>query len=619
MAVTRVKPRRVIRLSDFMGVDFTSAETEVSPERSPESVNMIAGKSGRPELRPGYESAIEEGYNAEAMEEYMGAAKGIHFHGDTMILHTGRCYIAYELSDSGAYRYTGASFILGADSRRSQSFFMNGVTYLLDGTKYVAFDGESFAEVEGYAPTTSIGRKPSGGGSSFEAVNMLTRRRKNSFTADGTSKSYKVDGEIDTSLPVTATVGGVEKAVTVSGDTVTFTSAPSDDGGVDSVVVTFYAKGEGQRAMVEGCSICSVYGAGNPTRVFISGNPNRPATDWYSGLYDPEYFPDNSYTEIGTQDSAIMGYLKQYGSQIIVKEDKDGRSGLFLRNAQISEADLPDGSKVQTAVFTVTEGIQGTGAAGDAILVAGGWPLFLTKNGLMTLTTNSVTNQHALKNTSVRVNKRLLKEDLGRICAAAADDKLMLAIDGRVYVAMTETCGAEGFEWFYWEGIPGDIMTCHGGKLYFSDGEGRVYRQLSAAEHGMNAYNDMGRPITAEWWSPVFDGGEPMSEKTINARGTGVALKPLPRTSAKLMIRTNRTPAMEMDEYFGDIMAFEDVDFQRFSFMSDEIAMVGISSKRIRNIHSFQIGVRHETVNDGLELLGFTVDHTIGKQLKRQI
>lgn len=63
----------------------------------------------------------------------------------------------------------------------------------------------------------------------------------------------------------------------------------------------------------------------NDTRVFLSGNPDEPDCDWQSGLYDPTYFPDTGYTRMGTDASAIVGYLKQYESQVVVKSG--GRTG----------------------------------------------------------------------------------------------------------------------------------------------------------------------------------------------------------------------------------------------------------------------------------------------------
>ena len=53
--------------------------------------------------------------------------------------------------------------------------------YIKDGINYLVYDGETLSEVTGYIPTTTISRIPSGGGSVFESVNMLSKYRKNSL------------------------------------------------------------------------------------------------------------------------------------------------------------------------------------------------------------------------------------------------------------------------------------------------------------------------------------------------------------------------------------------------------------------------------------------------------
>lgn len=612
-----------IVLSDFLGADFTSSEGEVDARRSPQCVNMTAGKAGRPQLRTGYMNAVEQGYDIDrqTLSASIGQAQGMHFHGDTLILHTGRLYAAFSPNEtSGLLRHNGKTFISGEGSRRSASFFMNGKTYILDGSKYICYDDQNgFAEVEGFIPTTSIGRKPNGGGTSFEPVNMLTRWRKNSFSADGTSKVFILDGKADASKTASATVAGQAVEVTVSGNKATFATAPADDKGVDSVVITFCAAGEGKRQSIEKCAICSVFGAGNPTRVFVSGNADEPATDWHSGLYMPDYFPDTSYTRIGTQDTAILGYLKQYGAQIIVKEENDGQSGLFMRNAQIVNQTLADGSETESTIFTISEGAQGIGAvAFGTVGEAGGYPVFLSGRGLMHPRTDSVTNQQSLKNMSVNINGKLLGEELKDVRMTCAADKLILGVNGRVYIAKTDSEGDRGFEWFYWENIPTQAMAAHAGQLYFADEKG-VYVQMSEQKQGMGAYNDLGQPIVGEWWSPVLDGGEPLREKTLSAAGTGVSFKPFLRTRAKLLIRTDKQTERSLGEYFGDIFSFADIDFNRFTFSTNDIAQVGRSERKVRKAESFQIGIRHDSKNDCFGLLGMTVSFSVGKYIKRHI
>ena len=60
MAITRPKSHGRIVFDDFLGVDFTSSETEVDARRSPNCVNMIADNTGRPRLRDGFSKIISQ-------------------------------------------------------------------------------------------------------------------------------------------------------------------------------------------------------------------------------------------------------------------------------------------------------------------------------------------------------------------------------------------------------------------------------------------------------------------------------------------------------------------------------------------------------------------------------
>ena len=46
---------------------------------------------------------------------------------------------------------------------------------------------------QAYVPTTTISAAPTGGGTSYEAVNLLTPKRINTFIGDGTATQFKVD------------------------------------------------------------------------------------------------------------------------------------------------------------------------------------------------------------------------------------------------------------------------------------------------------------------------------------------------------------------------------------------------------------------------------------------
>ena len=106
----------------------------------------------------------------------------------------------------------------------------------------------------------------------------------------------------------------------------------------------------GHADKINKCRFAGLYGGKNDTRVFLSGNPDEPDCDWQSGLYDPTYFPDTGYTRMGTDASAIVGYLKQYESQVVVKSGGAQEATSYLRTYMMAD----DGS----ALYPLPQGVR---------------------------------------------------------------------------------------------------------------------------------------------------------------------------------------------------------------------------------------------------------------------
>lgn len=599
--------KKTIELRNFLGVDFANEETEVDPRRSPNAPNITADVAGRPEVRPGYQTLLKTGEKIS----------GIHFHGDTMILHHGDAFTIVTMDEDGEYELSDTT-ITGRGEGMSQSFYMEGVTYILTGSTYTQYDGNGFSDVTGYIPTTTIARNPTGGGESYESVNLLTNLRKNSFTADGTSTEYQLDAkgfpeyaETNVSIWVNGEAKTDGYTVDTENGTVIFDEAPADDNGVDSVVIQFPAA-ESTENIIAGCNVCVLYGLGNDTRIFVTGNPQHKNVDYMSGLYDPTYFPDTGYTKIGADDTAILGYLKQYGDLIILKEGQGGRGGLFLRTAVQQE----DGS----TLFPVTEGIQNVGAvAKNGMGTVNGDPLFLSGNGVLGMATNSVTNQTCVQNRSWYVNTRLTAEKHPEEAFAAVYGKyFMLAINGKIYVANSEATssnrtGTYGYEWYYWTDIPARCMREHEGTLFIGTEDGDLRRLKDPEVDGTSAYSDDGAGINAMWTTPLLDGGNFLRYKTISKKGTGILAKPYARSSGEIFFTTDKEEQRKTADYTLDILDFDDVDFNRFTFNLRDHPSVCVSPKKFRKVLNFQMGVRHTAPNEGFGVLAMMITYSLGK------
>jgi hypothetical protein len=147
--------------SNFRGADFRGEEINLA--RSPDCLNVWKDYKETDSIRtrPGMKM-----YNKTDMPVY-----GMTFYNDTWIIHAGdKLWRGEEVCREGLQRSPGVSFIY------------DNVFYFMDKENYLKIDGTGTAEdVVGYIPTTSIARKPSGGGTKHEDVNLLSEYRKKSL------------------------------------------------------------------------------------------------------------------------------------------------------------------------------------------------------------------------------------------------------------------------------------------------------------------------------------------------------------------------------------------------------------------------------------------------------
>ena len=519
---------------------------------------------------------------------------------------------------AGTKLYGPEKTILYSDmaERRSAFFHWEDKLYILDGSHYLVYDGVQAKEVDGFIPTTVIGREPSGGGTLFEAVNLLQPKRINSFVSDGTATEFLLDSMGIDTAEVTVWVDGEEKSegedytVDREAGKVIFTQAPADSEGLDSVTIRFSKTVAGYRERICKCTIAGSFGLGNDSRVFLTGNPEYPNTDWQSGLYDPTYFPDTGYTRLGSENTAIMGYLKQYDSMIVVKEQADDETGLFIRSAELTEN--------SEAIFPVKEGIAGMGAVSPyAFGTLAGDPVFLSPGGVYGLDTNAVTQQRSVQLRSFFINPRLTRESsLGEAVGAVWGQFYVVCVNGHAYVANgsqtnENPMGGRGYEWYYWTDIPARVLREHDGRLYFGTDDGKV--MVFSGE-----YADDGQAIDAIWTTPLLDGGNFMQEKNISRRGTGILTKPYARSSGEIFFSTEKSLMQVTRQYTMDLMDFDDVDFNRFSFTMQDNPRVQISPKKFRKVLQFQMGVRNCVAGEGFGVLAMMVTFSMGNMTRRK-
>ena len=483
---------RITRVySSFRGVDFRGEEINLL--RSPDALNVWKNYK--------HTESIETRPGMMLSTPFTEPVHGIFFYNDKTLVHSGNKL--YRVS-------TNATEVLyeGLKEAKSDSFIYDDIFYLKDGLHYLKYDGNAIGDVVGYIPTTTIARKPMGGGTTYEDVNMLSAYRKNSFLADGVSFSFFLDVmNIDTDYVPVVTVN--DKVADVSTYTVdyaegkiTFTNTPPDaplTDGQDNVVIQFKKAVPEYTECIEKCSLLQVF----DNRVFFSGNPDHPNMVWNSSLNDPSYVSDLDYYKEGMDTAAVRGLVAGNNALWVFREPSDANTTVFYHTPALDE----EYGKVYPSVHSsITTGCIGSAVNFNDDIV------FFSERGMEGIS-GDVTTEQAVAHRSSLVDRKMTSEaDYKNMVLAEWKGYLLVFIGKSVYLAdsrsMFQNENHLEYEWFYWN-IDHEVncATVKDGILYLGT-SGGVYT-MSDTEASVESY----------WVTPLDKFKNPNKLKTTNKRG----------------------------------------------------------------------------------------------------
>ena len=617
----RARPRNTTVYGTFSGVDFSVDASLVSKERSPYAPNLISDVGGMPEKRLGWRvlHSLEQPINGIWYGEINGQ-KSFIAHGGTKI-----------------YKFTALTAEVireGVNNSRSTAFFMRsaddtGKIYILTGNEYLCYDGTTVSDVadSAYVPTVLISRNPSGGGTLYESVNLLGNKRAESFLGNDTDKVYQLSANKLDSIDKVEVLNENGEKVTTTAYTADLTTGKITFSevhkplvnGQDNVFVTYTKTVEGYADRINKCTISDLYGLGGSNRVFLSGNPDYKAYDWYSDIFRPNYFPDLNYSIVGTSDTRIMGYQRLGKYQMILKEDNQQDSTVFQRFGTLHD----DGS----ITFSVEQGVAGIGAVSKYCFgMLADEPLFLSRQGVQAITSNNILAERTIRNRSFFVDSYLTKEsNLQNAVACEWNGYYVLCVNNVAYVLdgknkaykqRSTVANDYSYECYYWTNIPANCLLSVNGELYFGTADGKICK-YNTDKQGMDRYNDDGKAIVASWTTKNDDDDAPHLYKSMTKKGCLVTIKPYARSSGAIYVVKDGNPRQFLRGGTMDILDWDDVDFERFTFNTNDSPQDIFFKKKVKKYKRLQIIVENDALNEGFGILQIVKTFTVGNYAKK--
>ena len=598
--------RSILTIDTFLGADFTNSPAAVDESRSPNCKNMIRDVPGKVRKCMGYKT----------IDTYDEQINGYHsIHGDEYgIVHAGT-----KLYHNGVLKYSDAN------NARSRSWQFDNKLYIIDGKKMLVWDGENIKLSSDVAkiPTVTIAKKPSGGGTSYEDLNLIQPGFTELFLGTESDTAYHLTfGGLDATtvkawiLNSSGTwvekIEGTDFTVDRENGIINFTSAPgvSPVTGEDNVKITAYRTVSGYADRINKCSIGIQYGInGAMDRLFLSGNPDYINQDWFSEQNDPTYFADTSYGSLGTAKSAIMGYSVINNYLAAHKDENETDQFIVLREGVIVN-DKP--------AFRTVNTLQGAGAiAKDSFGYLSSEPLFLTRLGVYAITAQDITGEKYGQNRSFYLNGRLLDEsNLEKALAFVYKDMYWLCVNDVAYILdglqplQTDKSlpySTRQYVGFYRTNIPANCMCEKEGELYFGTKDGRICKFYTDPD-ALESYNDDGKAIECIWETPDIDGKLFYKNKTF--RYMAVRLKAAMASTIEIYAKkNNRWAFIKKDSSSGSKFSFSMISFSNFIFSSDKVQKIMSTKLRLKKVDSARFRLFNSELNEPFGLFDIAFEY----------
>jgi hypothetical protein len=611
------KAKQSENIETFLGADLSNGSNNVAKNRSPSCPNMIRSEVGKVEQRGGI----------SLVKTYAGQINGVHFlYGATTkkLVHHGT-----KISLDGD---TPTELYSTAKDGRSVSKQINGKLWILDGLKYLMYDGTTITAVEntGTIPVTLIARAPTGGGTVLEPINLIQKSQTVKFAGLASVTVYylpyaaldadtliikklKVDGTFDT------LVEGTHFTVNRTLGTITFGTAPgvSPITGEDNIWVTFAKTFSGYADRINKCDVSILYGMnGARDRLFVTGNPDLPNYDYYSQLNDPTFFGDINYGVIGQDSSKIVNYSIVNDYLVTHKDNAENDNNTNLRKGELINS---------KAVFTSQGSYQTSGAlAKYSFANMENEPVYVTtEKNISAVTPSSVLGERFSQERSYYITRALEKETcLADSFGYVFDKFYFLACGSTIYVldslqysvSKDRPLSHRQYECYYFPNISARVLWEENGQLHFGTADGKIKKFVARKA------DDEGVAISAWWDTPFLDGKSFADKKTFVYIAVRLAVALL--TGVRISVFVNGKWNI-LKDYTNEanFVSFKNssvsLSNSKFSFRTDSTPKTLGSKIKEKNHDKVQFRFENSRLGDTFGLYKILIEYTEGNKYRK--
>ena len=631
--------RNVYTITNFLGCDFTSSPSAVDNNHSSNCVNMIRYMPGKVRKRTGYFEVVKgsgkvhsfwkwdnNNYLVHIGRSLYHIGKNSEGEFDFSVIEGGTSTASSIITNPGGVNVTLLNKKYGfIRSGNEGLIFGNGEVYFYKGGN-VLYKGN---EYDIYIPFVTISKRPDGGGTSYQAFNLLTNKFKESFYVEQSASTETVFKMSFSNLASVDEVLVLDSngewqsvsnyTVNLATGTITFNTAPgaSPIEGEDNVVITASKLMVGYYDRIANCKFAIAYGiGGNYDRVFISGNPDYPNYDWYSDSNNISYFPDNSYSVIGSDASPITGYAITSNYLVTLKGDGTERQAAIIRSGSLADNGDP--------IFKIERSLQGSPViSADSSIVAGIEPMFLTQEGIMALTSADITGEKLMNSRSYYLNGKLLQEEhLENSFAIRHGDYYMLFVNSHVYILDTlqilstkdAPYSTRQYATFYWNNIPATCAASIESKLFFGTDDGSIM-QFYTNLTDLTSYNDIGQRIYCCYDTADIDALLFFKVKTYRY----FALRVFPSVASSVKVYALKKGVWELLKYDNTTiryLSFRYLQFSKFTFSTDKGLKIVSSKVRIKKQPHVRFRIENDQLNEPLMIDQFGIEYTQSNNVK---